>query len=267
MRNKNIEKKTIFGAEDFLDRFMEKPQKILARAFHYPNGLKYPLHRHTAIQFLYATQGVMKAQTTQGVWVVPNNRAVWIPSNMPHQIEATGPLVMRNLYFKPGHFLQLPRTCRTVSVTPLLRELIQYATEMPSDYHDNSPETRLLDVIVDQIETLETAALSLPTPQDPRLLIITNFLEKNPCNNRTLESWGTTAGATQRTLARLFLKETGMTFSQWRRQARLIEALRMLAQGVPVNETAFNTGYESVSAFIYMFRKALGCTPGRFFDP
>ncbi|MFK5953543.1 MAG: AraC family transcriptional regulator [Desulfobacterium sp.] len=97
------------------------------------------------------------------------------------------------------------------------------------------------------------------------MLKVTNSLEESPADNRTLDSWGEMAGATGRTLARLFVKETGMTFRQWRQQARLIEALSLLAQGMPVKEVAFDVGYESVSAFIHMFRKSLGCTPGQFF--
>jgi AraC-like DNA-binding protein len=148
----------------------------------------------------------------------------------------------------------------------LLKALIQHATEMLSDYVESSPEAQVMSVILDQVETLDTAPLLLPRPSDSRLLKITSYLEKNPADNRTLESWGKIAGATKRTLTRLFIKETEMTFRQWRQQARLIEALKLLAKGTSVKEVAFDVGYESVSAFIYMFKKSLGSTPGNFFD-
>ncbi|SMC74900.1 AraC-type DNA-binding protein [Desulfocicer vacuolatum DSM 3385] len=266
MKTNDIEEKTIFEPDDFLERFMEKPQKMLAKAFYYPNGLNYPFHHHIPIQFLYASQGVVKVTTEAGIWVVPNNRAVWIPSNIFHKIEATGVLAMRNIYFKPNHFSKFPDQCCVVTVTPLLKELIKHATEITPDYVENSPEARVMDVIVDNLKTLDTTPLLLPAPWDNRLLKITNSFAENPSDNRTLASWGKVVGASERTLARLFVKETGMTFRQWRQQAKLIEALSLLAQGMAVKEVAFDVGYESVSAFIYMFRKSLGCTPGQFFN-
>jgi AraC-like DNA-binding protein/quercetin dioxygenase-like cupin family protein len=266
MKTHDIDKETNAEPGDFLNRFMEKPQKVLAKAFYYSDGLSFPFHKHSPIQFLYASKGVAKVTTDQGIWVVPNNRAVWVPSNTMHKIEAAGILAMHNLYFKPDCFSQFPRQCCVVSVTPLLKALIQHATEMLSDYVESSPEAQVMSVILDQVETLDTAPLLLPRPSDSRLLKITSYLEKNPADNRTLESWGKIAGATKRTLTRLFIKETEMTFRQWRQQARLIEALNLLAKGTPVKEVAFDVGYESVSAFIYMFKKSLGSTPGNFFD-
>lgn len=265
MKTKTIENETASAIDDFFDRFMASPQKMTAKAFFYSDGLAYPFHKHTPIQFMYASEGVMKVTTEQGVWVVPNHRAVWVPSDTLHKTEASNSLAMRNLYFKPDCFPQFPNECCVVSVPPLLRELIQYATEMSAEYQENSPESRIMNVILDQLSFLDTSPLFLPTPSDSRLLSITNCLAKHPGDNRSLQVWGKKVGATERTLARLFKKETGMSFRQWRQQARLIESLHLLAKGTSVNEAAFEMGYESVSAFIYMFRKSTGCTPGQFF--
>ena len=56
-----------------------------------------------------------------------------------------------------------------------------------------------------------------------------------------------------------------MTFRQWRQQVKLLEALGRLANGEQVATVAFDLGYDSQSAFIAMFRKALGTTPGKYF--
>ncbi|MFJ7111440.1 helix-turn-helix domain-containing protein [Pseudomonas sp. NPDC098740] len=61
------------------------------------------------------------------------------------------------------------------------------------------------------------------------------------------------------------VSETGFTFSQWRRRARLLRALERLAAAVPVTTIALELGYENVSAFIAMFRRTFGVTPGRYF--
>ena len=57
-----------------------------------------------------------------------------------------------------------------------------------------------------------------------------------------------------------------MTFGQWRQQVRILEALKRLAMNEPVTTVAIELGYESPSAFISMFKKALGKTPGQYFS-
>jgi AraC-like DNA-binding protein len=108
-------------------------------------------------------------------------------------------------------------------------------------------------------------SLDLPIPGDERLQRIFAGLTENPADNRTLEDWGKTVGATSRTLARLFRSETGMSFTQWRQQVRILEGLRRLAREEPVTAVALDLGYDSPSAFIAMFRKALGKTPAQYF--
>ena len=59
--------------------------------------------------------------------------------------------------------------------------------------------------------------------------------------------------------------ETGLTFGAWQRQARLLRALELLGTGLGVGDVAFTLGYESISAFIAMFRRTFGTTPARYF--
>jgi AraC-like DNA-binding protein len=120
-------------------------------------------------------------------------------------------------------------------------------------------------LILDEIRELPVAPLHLPEPTDRRLRRITTVLKTAPADNRTLDLWARTAGASSRTLARLFVAETGMTFRQWRRQARLLTGLVHLAAGQSVTEVALHVGYESPSAFIAMFKHALGSTPSQYF--
>jgi AraC-like DNA-binding protein len=87
----------------------------------------------------------------------------------------------------------------------------------------------------------------------------------DPADRRTLAAWARPAGASVRTLARLFTRETGMGFRGWRQQVRLLRALERLAAGEAVTTVALDLGYDSPSAFVAMFRRALGTTPGRYF--
>ena len=244
---------------------MGVPRAIVAFARDYPSGHLIAFHQHTRSQLLYASSGVMTVTTAGGIWVVPPLRAVWVPGLTGHQIVPSGNLSMRSLYIMPEATAGLPRQCCVVSVPPLLRELILHAVTLPCLYEPDSPDERMMNVILDLIQTLKVDPLALPIPSDVRLQKISGILAQNPADNRTLEEWGKMAGATSRTLTRLFRSETGLSFSQWRQQFRILEALRRLGRGQAVTTVALELGYDSPSAFIAMFRKALGKTPGQYF--
>lgn len=241
------------------------PRPIVAVAKEFPSGHLIPLHEHSRSQFLYASSGVMTVKTNKGIWVVPPLLAVWIPANTLHEIEVSGHLSMRTLYIDPKTFAGPSQECCVIAVTPLLRELVLYAITLPKLYQLRGKEERLLTVMLDQISSVDMASLELPIPKDQRLKKIYDILSVSPGDNRTLDGWGETVGATSRTLARIFRRETGMSFGKWRQQVRIMEALRRLGMGEPVTTVAIDLGYDSPSAFISMFKKILGETPGRYF--
>jgi len=224
-----------------------------------------PPHRHYRAQLIHASAGVMTITTPDGIWVIPPHLALWAPSMTPHHVRVSGRVSLKTLYILPGAAPHMPATCRVCPVSPLLRELIIAACAFPPDYDPHGPEGRIMAVILDQMRAIPAAPLYLPMPKDSRLAGVCRRLLDDPGDRRTLPELAALAGAVDRTLLRLFLKETGLTFRHWRRQARLLAALRKLAAGEPVTAVALDMGYESQSAFIAMFRRALGQTPGRYF--
>ncbi len=265
MKTKNISKRTKTEVSDNVEYVERIPRSMVAVALDYPNGYHIPAHCHQSAQLLYACAGVMTVTTEKGIWVVPPQRAVWVPALMEHQIFTSGRLSMRSLYIKPDAAPGLPIECCVVTVPPLLRELILHAVNLPRLYPLTGPEARIMTVILDQIRSLSVAPLDLPIPKDPRLERIYRAFTVNPADNRTLGDWGNKVGATSRTLTRLFRSETGMNFRQWRQQVRILGALRRLGNEEPVTSVALDMGYDSPSAFINMFKKALGKTPGQYF--
>ncbi len=241
------------------------PRPVAAFAHDYAPGELIPPHRHRRAQLLFAAAGVMRVQTDHGLWVVPPNRAVWLPAGIEHRIACDGTVRMRTLYIRPEAATRLGDACQVVDVPPLLRALIVRAVDLPALYDEDGPDGRLMRVILDQIAALEVAPLHLPMPVHPRLAPILEVLLRHPEDDRGLETWGRQVGASGRTLTRLFQRETGMSFRAWRQQARLLAALTRLAAGKPVTSVALDLGYDSLSAFIAMFRKATGTTPGRYF--
>lgn len=206
----------------------------------------------------------MSVSTYTGTWVVPPEQAVWMPAGEEHRVVALGRLSMRSLYLHPDACAGLPEEPRVLRVTPLLRELILRLAVLPMRYAANDMAARLGAVIPEEIRLLEPEPLHLPLPHSRRLAAVTRALIEEPADARPLSDWASAVGASERTLARHFLKETGMTFGAWRQRLRLVKAVERLAEGAPVTNVALDLGYESPSAFIAMFRREMGTTPGRY---
>lgn len=266
MKTKNIAKRSKVEIIERLEDFTKVPRKIVAVAMDYTESMLVPFHSHDISQLEYASSGVLKVRTKSGIWFVPPFSAVWMPAHMEHETSSSGGrLSLRTLFIRHDDLPGLPKDCCVVSVPPLLRELICHAVTLPREYEFGSAEERVMDVIFDIIQTLKPTPLNLPIPQDNRLQRIYNMLTENPADNRTLEQWGKRVGATGRTLSRLFRSQTGMSFGQWRQQFRILSAMERLEAGESVTNISLDLGYESTSAFITMFKKVLGKTPGQYF--
>lgn len=221
-------------------------------------GAGIDAHRHDDHQIVYAGRGVLAVTTDRGTWVAPATRAIWVPAGTVHAHQAHGELEL-HLVGLPDNPLGLTEPS-VLAVGPLLRELLLAYTRPPRD--DTPERRRLYAVLLDQLRASPQQPLHLPAPTDPRLTELCAILHANPADNRTLAALGTQVGASDRTLTRLFRSDLGMTFPQWRTQLRLHRALVLLADNTPVTTVAHACGWSSASAFIDVFRRAFGHTPG-----
>lgn len=225
------------------------------------DGGRYDWHRHEHNQLAWASSGILTVSTSAGTWVLPTTRALWIPAGTRHVTEPDRHTRLHSLYVGaprgPGWEVSTP-----VAITSLARELLLYlGTAEP----EPPARRRAEEVLFDQLTAVPATAITVPMPRDPRALDVARAMIADPADPAALETWGRRVGAAARTLARLFVAETGMTFGRWRNQLRLRAALPLLAQGVPVVTVARRVGYLSPSAFVAVFRKATGVTPGAYF--
>jgi AraC-like DNA-binding protein len=248
-----------------LERTGDRKSHITTFERDYPSGHIVPLHFHDWDQLVYASRGVMTVRTSEGAWVVPPQRAVWIPAMVPHTLTMSGIVAMRTLYLRKFVARALPRTCSVINVSPLLKELILHACGIGSLRKTNRLHRHLIEILLDQFKMVQMVSLQLPHPTDPRAVRVAEILTANPGDRRTLAQICKTSGASRRTLERLFQEDVGMTFGRWRQQLRLMHSMRLLAEGAKVTYAALETGYNSSSAFISMFKKTLGTSPTRYF--
>jgi AraC-like DNA-binding protein len=235
-------------------------------AWEYPSGWDVPPHTHRWHQLVYASSGVMKLRAAGGTWIVPPSRAVWVPADVKHSIHMAGAVSMRTLYLAPRSSRSLPRDCRVMDVSPLLRELILRAVELGSLERGRPAHAALARLIVDELAPRPLAALHLPDPNDRRAARVARLVHDDPADRRPLHELAARSGASARTIERCFRLETGMSFGKWRQQLRLGVSLQRLAAGASVTEAAFDSGYDSVSAFIAAFRLTFGETPARYIN-
>ena len=247
------------------DRSGDHRSAITTLARDYPAGHLIPLHFHDRDQLVYASRGVMTVRTRDGTWVVPPHRAVWIPARVSHTIAMSGLVAMRTLYLKSVLAKVLPRNCCVVNVSALLKELILYACSLRVLKKTVKWQGHLIAVILHQLAAVQMVPLQLPHLLDPRAVRVAQIFINDPSDHRTLAQLCQVTGASKRSIERLFQQEIGMTFGKWRQQLRLMQGMRLLAEGAKVTHAALESGYSTPSAFISMFRKALGTTPTCYF--
>lgn len=221
-------------------------------------------HRHIKGQILLVQRGALSCEVEGGLWIVPPRSALWIPRTALHGIAAAGELEGFVAFVDPAVTQGLPETCCAISVTPLLRELLIRSAHLPALYDEGGANSRLVSVLLDEIAAAQVEDLHLPMPVDPRLRRIVDLMVASPADRGTLAVWAKRAGLSQRTLARLIERETGMSFGRWRQQLGVMLAVKWLGDGASIQQAAAGLGYESVPSFVTMFRKALGASPGRY---
>lgn len=230
-----------------------------------PPNHRIERHTHDWHQLVYATEGVMTVDTPVGSWVVPPHRAVWIPAGCEHSIRMTGVVRMRTVYLRTGQVQGVPAACCVVHVSPLLRELILETLRLGMLADDVPEHIRLAGVLVDQIAHTPEAPLRIRRPVDARARVVAERAQADLSVTVSLAHLARAGGASVRTVERLFVLETGMTFGRWLQHAKALHALERLAAGESVTAAGLAVGYDSTSAFIAMFKRVLGTTPGHYF--
>jgi AraC-like DNA-binding protein len=231
-------------------------------AHDYPTAHETGWHHHPRAQLLHAIAGVMRVATQAALFIVPPGTGLWVPAHMPHLVRMPTGLAMRALFLRQDAAQAGPEAVTVVAVSPLLRELILAACEQPVMWDEAGPIRQVVALALHEISRAATRLISIPACRDPRLQRVTEALLADPADPRSLDAFAGIAGASARTLARLFRRETGMSFHAWRRQLRLSEAMAALAQGETPARAAAAVGYSSGPAFGAAFRAAFGTTPG-----
>ncbi|AZE45726.1 Transcriptional regulator, AraC family [Pseudomonas chlororaphis] len=218
-------------------------------------------HQHRWNQFVYATAGTLLVMVEDTQYLITPQQAIWLPTGVPHRMGTLHGAQFRNLYIADVPDLAMPSTCTVLSMSPLLRALIVELERVDWQHEDTRYRDQVDSLILEQLRRLDIQNFHLPWPRSPMLLKICEMLYAHPADNRNVDEWGAKLGASARTLTRHFEKEVGVSLRAWRHRMRVFRALEWLGAGRSVTDIALSLGYRSSSAFTYMFRQEMGCSP------
>jgi AraC-like DNA-binding protein len=258
-----VDKLPILNLPD-LGNVCDSGRPILSYAWRAAGPHRAAAHSHARGHVIHPESGTYWVDTPEGSWLVPPGQAIWIPPRVQHEVYSHGAVSAQVLFVDPAYAEELPPHSGTVKVSPLLIELLLRAVAYGNDYLSDGPAARVARVMLDELAEMEVAPLLLPSSKDPRLARVMAHLVRHPASQDGLERLARDAGASARTIARLFQEETGMTFTQWKTRLLLVESVERLARGATVTEVALDLGYSTTSSFVYMFRTNLGVSPGRY---
>jgi AraC-like DNA-binding protein len=254
------------------ERFAPTPQRPLrakSRVLEHQTDIQP--HRHEWAQLVFSMTGAVRVSTEASTYIVPPSRAVWIPPRIVHAVTAIEQCDLRTLYLGPGLLAgEAWRVGRVLEVSPLLRELVlalpALPDPLPAESADDAERRAGIEaLILIELQRARALALGVALPQDARLRRLCESMLREPGRHAGLEDWAAEAGASPRTLSRLFREQLGTSFAQWRSQVLLAHALTLAARGRPMSHIAAELGYASASAFTAMVTRTVGMPPSRFF--
>ena len=221
-------------------------------------------HSHPRGQLIYATRGVMNVVVGNHIWVVNPLQGLWLPGGVEHQVTFQKDVNYYSVFIDPSAMEGLPINSFSFDIPMFLKQLVFKVISFGTEGNLTASQGRIIEVFLDELALIEPSATFLPTTNHERLQKVVELLMSDVASKNTIDHYAEISFMSTRTLSRLFIKELGMNFSDWRTRLKLLEAIKRLGEKQSIKEIAFNLGYETTSAFIYMFKKHLGKTPSNY---
>lgn len=237
------------------------PAPLTLRAQSIPARHAFPEHAHDWHQLVYAISGVLTVSVEGQSFVISPEQAVWLPTGQRHRVGSLLGAEFRSLWLAEEAGAGLPTSATVFAVAPLLQALIVEAAAIEGQPDPDGYAGRVTALILDQLRRARPLPGALPWPRSAPLAALCESLYASPADDRGPAAWGRELGMSERTLARRFDAELGMSLRSWRRRLRLFKAIELLGGGLGVTQAAMELGYGSASAFVYAFRAEMGCSP------
>jgi len=234
-------------------------KSVRFKVLNYPAGAKLQPHNHKEGQIIFARSGAMDVWANQKMLAVPSSRAAWVPAYMDHAIQFRSHTKMRTAFIDPKFVGADFDKLQIFHVTQLFRELLLRLVE--NEENEKGYHSLLVQALIREFGLLKNDLFSLKFPTDKRAKRVADRLFQDPANNKKIDAWAKIATCSSKTLSRLFLSETGLTFRLWRRHLRLLLARHHLEEGMTVTKTAYEVGFSTSSSFAEAHKLTFGFPP------
>lgn len=221
-------------------------------------------HAHAWGQLNYSSHGVMQLDIEGQRFISPPSYAVWIPPYAMHSAYNRHSVVYRSLYLDLQLCAQLPKQPCSVMMNDILKAILNSFANRDVQIPRSPADQRLGEVLIDQLHAADIEHSYLPYASSPQASFVVDGLRAEPGNTDTLADWAERVYVSERTLARQFVRELGISFGEWRQRLRFLAAIERLETAQTIKEIAFDLGYSSPSAFISMFQRHAQCTPEHY---
>lgn len=221
-------------------------------------------HAHPRAQLISCNTGIMEVVTKNNIWIVNSLQSVWIASNEEHQVYFPNNVKVTTAFIDESKLSDLPKNSFAFETSIFLNSLLYKIISFSNPEKFTQQQNRIIEVFLDELSNLKPSTTFLPTSQHLKIKIVLDELMSDLSSKHTIDYYASKSFVSSRTLSRLFNKELGMSFGDWKMRLKLMEAVKQLGEMRSVKEIAFNLGYENVSSFIVSFKKYFGKTPTNY---
>jgi len=247
-----------------LPDFDQLPSQVYFRYSEFEADTHASPHQHEWGSLDYSSRGVMRMEVAGSRFMSPPLYAIWIPQRAEHSAVIAEAIVYRSVYLAPELCEQLPRQPCTLAISDILKAILSDFAARDVNIPQSEADVRLSQVLVDQLKQAPVHDCFLPYASSAGVSSVLEGMQAVPGDNRPLAQWAAQVHVSERTLARQFVRELGMSFGEWRQRLRFLASIEALDSARSVQEVAFDLGYSTASAFIAMFQRQAGCTPEQY---
>ncbi|MDO4822277.1 MAG: helix-turn-helix transcriptional regulator [Rothia sp. (in: high G+C Gram-positive bacteria)] len=195
-------------------------------------------HSHDSPHLIHAFAKELLVHIDYDEYRLQEGESLWLGPQIPHAVEvASGGLALGPMLY---HHIVPPRPVIFLGQNPLVSSILRHAIFASARTAEEIEPFRL--ALSQCLLNISIPYFHVPWPKSPLGQAIADAAIES---KQTLGELALSHYSSVRQVQRIFVEETGLTFSQWRRRERLNQAYAAASSGLGVAEMVKKSGYAS----------------------